>query len=92
MGEILYRQGLPWETIKQYRMGHIGTGLCAKHDGITGKEIYNDKGVFRRSPISALLFAIYFGDVVKIYENNLPGEIKNAMPEMEIRNGRADHA
>ena len=64
MWAILYQQGLPWKSVQQIKMGHTGTRLCAEHEEIIGKEIYN-KGVYQESPISALLFIIYFDTVIK---------------------------
>ena len=49
MWTILYQQGLRWRTIQQMKMGHTGTKLCAKHEEIIGKDVHNNKGVFKEA-------------------------------------------
>ena len=51
--------------------GHGGNILHGKHEGILGKEIENNKGVFRGSPISALLYIIFADGIMDEYKNEI---------------------
>ena len=62
----LYKRGLPEETIKQIRRGRQGKRLAPKYKWSYGVPKENDKGGFRRSAISAILFIIYLGDMMGI--------------------------
>ena len=61
---ILYGKGVPWNLIKQIRSGHKANKLCPKYNGVIGPQMYNNKGVFQGSPISAMRFIIYFDQLI----------------------------
>ena len=65
---ILYEKGIPWNFIKQIRSGHMGNKLCPKYKGITGSQMYNNKGVFHGSPVSATMFIIYLDHLMGKYD------------------------
>ena len=65
---VLYEKGIPWEMIARLRMCHMGNKLCPKYRGAMGKYIYKNKGVFQGIPIRAMLFIIYFDDIMAKYE------------------------
>ena len=73
-------------------MGHIGTKLCANHEGVLRKGTQNNKGVFQGSPISALLFIIYFDTVINKYGRNIPQQMIDEQDEMGKRNPKAEKA
>ena len=64
---VLYKKGLPEKMIKRLRMGHENTKLRPKAKGNLGKKQINNKGVFQGSPLSALLFIIYFDHMLEMY-------------------------
>ena len=63
----LYKKGLPEPMIRRIRMGHEDTKLRPKAKGTLGKKQINNKGVFQGSPLSALLFIIYFDHMLEMY-------------------------
>ena len=67
-------------------MGHEGNKLIPKCDGYLGESENNNKGVFQGSPLSATLYIIYGGQMVKRYNTNLPQEIQNNTPPLKTRN------
>ena len=67
---ILYEKGVPWDLIKQIRSGHLGNKLYPKYKGTVGAQVYNDKWVFQGSPISAILFIIYFDRLLGNIKSN----------------------
>ena len=88
----LYEKGLPWDLIKQIRSGHCGNYLAPKYKGKIGGKINNNKGVFQGSPISPLLFIIYFAHVLENYEEKLVKNYKIERPLITTRNDRAESA
>ena len=56
--------------------GRNVTQLRPKIDGELGNAINDNKGVFRGIPMSAKLFAIYFGAVIRDDDNAYPDEIR----------------
>ena len=88
---ILYEKGVPWELIKQIRSGHKGNKLCPKYKGVLGPQMYNNKGVFQGSPISAMLFIIYFDHLIGQYEKQLSQQYKIQRPPLTIRNEQAEY-
>ena len=56
--KTLYKKGLPLETITLSRQGRTNTTLRIRHQGKYGDQVANNVGVFRGSPISAILFII----------------------------------
>ena len=69
--EILYEKGLPRDCIRLIRMGHTDSQLRPKYKGAIGTSTHNNRGVFQGSPISAMLFIIYFDSMMKDYAQNL---------------------
>ena len=67
---ILYEKGLPIKTIQQIIIGRSGNSLFGKHNGVLGAKVDN-KGVFQGSPISALLYIIYAGNLMMEYKNEI---------------------
>ena len=87
---ILYERGLPSNLIKIIRMGHQGTKLRPKNNGIIGEKVINNKGVFQGSPLSAYLFIIYIESMMEDYNNSLKPETIQNMPNLTIRNNEEE--
>ena len=73
---VLYEKGIPWDMVKQLRMGHIGNKLRPKYKGNKGTYMYNNKGVSQGSPISAMLFIIYFDSLIENMKTNSPHKLQ----------------
>ena len=88
---ILYKKGLPWDMIKQIKSGHMGNRLCPKYKGMIGPQMYNNKGVAQGSPLSPMVFIIYYGHMVEDYEAKLQRQYAIQKPLLTIRNQQAEH-
>ena len=88
----LYEKGLPWDLIKQLRSGHSGNYLVPKYKGRMGDKINNNKGVFQGSPLSPLLFIIYFARLLEIYEERLTNSYEIERPLIMTRSDKAETA
>ena len=75
---------------KQLRMGNIGNKLCPKYEGNKGTYMYNNKGVFRGIPISAVLYRIFRRVNTKL-RNKLQPQIASGRPAMSIRSKKAEY-
>ena len=72
---ILYEKGIPCESIRLIRMGHTNNQLRPKYKGALGTCTRKNRGVFQRSPLSAMIFNTYFDSMMRDYTQNLQGGI-----------------
>ena len=54
-------------------------------------QVFNNKGVFQGSPISAMLFIIYFDRLLGKYKIKLRDDFALEQPSLTIRNEHAEH-
>jgi len=76
-------------------MGHIGPRLCAKHEGIIGKETYNSKGGIPRKPNQRItnyhLFCQCRKNMRAIYRTKSKTQDQKCESEMEDLNTPGRH-
>jgi hypothetical protein len=74
---ILLRTGLPIETVRLIAHTHTNTILYPRERNLIGKPTKTNVGVFQGSPLSALLFIIYVGEMMEVYEEKVKTQITN---------------
>ena len=86
---VLYGRSLPSNLIKIITMGHQGTKLMPRNNGIIGGKVINNIGAFRGSPLCAFLFIIYAEGVMGGYNNSLKHETIQNMHNVILGNEEA---
>ena len=66
--------------------------ITPTYKGNIGKLQYNNKCVYRGSPLSAMLFVIYSAQLLEMYNEKLAGQYNFAKPMITARNEHSEHA
>ena len=70
------RKGPQRDCIRLIRMGHTENQLRPKYKGAIGTRTHNNRGASQGSPLSAMLFIIYFDRMMEGYTQNLQQKYK----------------